>query len=144
MFNFYFDENPVNEIKKQNARGLFEKIKEGEYIPYTSIYVLNEINQNKNEEERQKMISLVGQFEIVILDTNAMVEQLAAIYVERQVIPLKYAPDALHIATTTVFELDYIVSYNFEHIVKNKTVAMVADINFRQNYKAIGIVSLGG
>jgi hypothetical protein len=49
--------------------------------------------------------------------------------------------DALHIAAATVHDLDIIVSYNFRHIVKRKTVTMIEVVNLREGYKRIGIFS---
>ncbi|GHU29226.1 hypothetical protein AGMMS50256_13690 [Betaproteobacteria bacterium] len=37
--------------------------------------------------------------------------------------------------------LDFIVSYNFKHIVKRKTVLMTSAINLREGYKQMGIYS---
>ncbi len=56
-------------------------------------------------------------------------------------IPRKYAADALHIAAATVHDIDLIVSYNFKHIVKLKTVTMTEIVNLREGYKKIGIFS---
>jgi len=47
----------------------------------------------------------------------------------------------VHIALTVVFNLDFIVSYNFKHIVKRKTVEMTELINYRAGYKKVGIYS---
>ena len=44
-------------------------------------------------------------------------------------------------ALTAVFNLDFIVSYNFKHIVKRKTVEMTELINYREGYKKVGIYS---
>ncbi len=38
-------------------------------------------------------------------------------------------------------DLDFIVSLNFKHIVKRKTLNMAESINIREGYKRIGIFS---
>jgi hypothetical protein len=53
----------------------------------------------------------------------------------------RHLTDAIHIAVATVNDIDFIVSYNFRHIVKRKTVLMTGAINLREGYKAIGIFS---
>ncbi len=55
------------------------------------------------------------------------------------IIPVKYATDALHIAAATVAGLDYIVSLNFRHIVKHKTILETEYINTREGYKRVFI-----
>jgi hypothetical protein len=41
----------------------------------------------------------------------------------------------------TINDLDIIVSYNFQHIVKLKTIMGTESINLREGYKRIGIYS---
>jgi hypothetical protein len=45
----------------------------------------------------------------------------------------------LHIAAATVNDLDAVVSYNFEHIAKLKTMNRVALVNLEERYKVIGL-----
>jgi len=40
-----------------------------------------------------------------------------------------------------VNDLDFIVSYNFQHIVKMKTIVMTEIVNLRERYRRIGIYS---
>ncbi len=67
--------------------------------------------------------------------------RLARLYVSEGIIPEKYITDAVHIASTTVNDLDFIVSYNFKHIVKLKTMTMTEIVNLREHYRKIGIYS---
>jgi hypothetical protein len=67
--------------------------------------------------------------------------RLADIYVTEGIIPQKYRTDALHIAIATVMDLDFVVSFNFKHIVKRKTIMMSSVVNMREGYKQIGIFS---
>jgi hypothetical protein len=51
----------------------------------------------------------------------------------------KFNRDALHIALTTINELDFIMSLNFEHIARTWTIERVDRVNTRKGYKGIGI-----
>ena len=53
----------------------------------------------------------------------------------------KYEDDAFHIALASVNNLDVIVSWNFQHIVKLKTKREVNAINALLGYKAVEIYS---
>jgi len=55
------------------------------------------------------------------------------------IIPVGYRTDALHIATATAHGLDSIISLNFKHIVKDKTIEMTEVINYRAGYKKVNI-----
>ena len=58
-----------------------------------------------------------------------------------QLIPPRYLDDALHIATAVVHEMDVVVSWNFEHLVKLKTRLGVNGLNRLLGYREIEIVS---
>jgi hypothetical protein len=47
--------------------------------------------------------------------------------------------DASHIAVASVHELDMIISLNFKHIVREKTIRLTGAINMLSNYKPIEI-----
>jgi hypothetical protein len=80
-----------------------------------------------------------GKYDISIISGSGEAERLAAIYLAEGVINRKYSNDALHIAITTVTGLDFIVSLNFQHIVRQKTIQETARINEREGYKQINI-----
>ena len=58
-----------------------------------------------------------------------------------EIIPLKYRTDAQHIAIATVSGLNCVASYNFNHIVKLKTLNMTGLVNVRRGYHQIGLFS---
>jgi len=78
---------------------------------------------------------------MTVLDLSEEAERLASIYIDEGVISAKHFIDAVHIAMVTVNDLDFIVSFNFKHIVKRKTMNMTESINIRKGYKRIGIHS---
>jgi predicted nucleic acid-binding protein len=138
VFNFVFADNDIE--KQQHAIRLFEEINEGKYEPYTSQMVVGELLQAE-EPKRSKMLSLISENGIVAMPADEETARLAAIYVAEGIIPAKYGTDALHIASTSVNDLDFIVSYNFRHIVKMKTITMTESVNLREGYRRIGIYS---
>ena len=138
VFNFFFADDAPE--KKQDTLKLFKEIKDGKYIPYTSDAVLEELGKATPEKFHQ-MFSLIDQYAMITLPVTDEAKRLADIYLKEGVIPEKYPTDALHIALSTVSDLDYIISYNFRHIVKVKTITMTESINIRENYKRIGIFS---
>ena len=68
-------------------------------------------------------------------------DRLADVYVTEGIIPQKYRIDGLHIALTTTNDLDMILSMNFQHIVKRKTILATGKINNLNGYRAIEIYS---
>jgi predicted nucleic acid-binding protein len=138
VFNFIFTEDSPD--KKQDVIKLFDEINEGKYIPYTSDYVLQELLK-ADEPKKTKMVNLLDQYEIKLLAPDKNAEDLADKYIVEKIIPTKYRMDGIHIAMATTNDLDIIVSYNFQHIVKLKTIMGTESINLREGYKRIGIYS---
>jgi len=91
------------------------------------------------EEKRVKMLRLMEEYGVKLIGTSDEAVALSKIYAAEGVIPSKYITDALHIAIATIMDMDFIVSLNFKHIVKRKTMLMTEVINVREGYKKIGI-----
>ena len=68
-------------------------------------------------------------------------KQIGAVIYYSQVIPQKYRTDGVHIAVTTVNDLDLIVSLNFQHIVKRKTKIGTNSINALNGYHSVEIAN---
>ena len=137
MFNYFFD---TDRDAHADTVKLFEEIAAGKYDAYTSRTVIEELEKTKGDK-REKMLGLIADREIPILETNVEAERLADIYVAEGVIPQNYRTDGLHIAIAAVNDLDMIISMNFQHIVKRKTVKMTAALNSINGYRAVEIYS---
>ncbi len=138
IINFYFADDAPD--KKADTIQLFQEMKKGNYEAYTSNAVLDEINE-ASEQLRQKLLSLLVKYDIPVLEEGSDVDRLADLYVSEGIIPLKYREDTVHIAMATITGMDIILSWNFKHIVKRKTILMTNLINAREGYKNIDIYS---
>ena len=124
------------EITYQFIQNL-EKNKE-EFEIFISDVVLKELEKaplNKNTQ----LLSTIK--ETTVLEITEEVDALTKEYIKAGVIPSKYEEDAYHIAITTVYNLDVLVSWNFKHMVNLRTRRMVNGINELKGYKPIEIVS---
>jgi hypothetical protein len=137
IFNFPFaDDAP--EYKADTVK-LFDEIRAGKYEPYTSTYAVEELEDTVETDKLEKMRRLIEEYSVTIIPASPEAERLAAIYIAEGAVKATYVTDAYHIAMTTVNQLDFIVSMNFQHIVKQTTIEETARINEREGYKKIGI-----
>jgi hypothetical protein len=140
MFNFPFvPDKPGYAELKADTKNVFSLIKESRYEPYTSVYALEELKDTEQAERRKNMLNLIDEYEITVLPADDRAEQLAALYIAEGAVPPGYPEDATHIAMTTLYELDFIVSLNFEHIARAWTLHKVDMVNIREGLKRIGI-----
>jgi predicted nucleic acid-binding protein len=137
IFNFPFaDDAPQYQA---DTLKLFAEIKAGKFKPFTSEYVPRELEITKDVEKVAKMKALIADYKITVIPASSEIERLAGVYVAAGIIPEKYKTDALHIAAATVAGHDFIVSLNFRHIVKHKTIIETEIINAREGYKRVFI-----
>ena len=137
VFNFPFaDDAP--QYRADTLR-LFAEIKAGKFRPFTSEYVTEELEIAKDVEKLAKMKALIADYGITVIPVSDEIGRLADVYVGSGIIPKKFVTDALHIAAATVAGLDYIVSLNFRHIVKHKTIIETEVVNAREGFKRVFI-----
>ena len=125
LFNYYFDED--REAHADTVR-LFEKIAAGKYEAFTSGAVITELAD-----------APVEKYAMTVLPVTAEAEKLADIYVAEGIIPQKYRTDGVHIAVSAVNDLDMVVSLNFRHIVKHRTILATEKINVLNGWRSVHI-----
>jgi hypothetical protein len=136
MFNFPFAEKGKQYYGKtirycQEAKKVFEILRTGKFEPYTSGYV--------TVEHRYEMLQLVTDSGATVLPKTNEIERLACLYINAGAIPETFPDDARHIACTAIHGLDFIVSLNFQHIVKDRVIAITARIHQAEGYAHIQI-----
>ena len=136
VFNFFFEGKQGQ--KQKNAVRLFAEIAKGRYEAYTSQAVMDEI-KDASKEKAEKMDTLSQKHIKKFIKPPQEAERLAGLYIKKGIIPIKFMDDALHIATATVYNLDFVVSYNLGHIVKTKTMIGTGLTNLHEGYRQIGL-----
>ena len=109
------------------------------YQVYISEITMEELENTKDKILKRNLRKLVEDFEI--LKINPKIRDLARVYVEHKVFPERYIEDALHVAIASFYQISYLVSWNFEHLVKVKTRRLVKLVNILKGLREIEIVS---
>jgi predicted nucleic acid-binding protein len=143
--NVYLDTSVVsayydNKAKeRQEATIKFWK----EILPLYQVYIsevtVKEIDATRKVVLRRKIKRLIREFRVLKLD--AKIRALADAYVQEGVFPEKYIDDSLHVAAASFYKISYLVSWNFEHLVKVKTRKLVNSVNTLKGLNEIEIVS---
>ena len=93
------------------------------------------------DTSRKQLLKLIEKYKPEVLAPSDEAYDLAQIYVSERLMPANAINDAIHIAIASLNHCDFIVSWNFKHIVKAKTIKGVHVINLREGYSLIEIVS---
>ena len=139
IFNFVITIQDVPREKELTVKFL-DDIQKGNFQGFISDLVIDEIKKAP-QKKQEDLLKVVAQIPLESLPLSDEVKALADRYIEEKIIPEKESDDALHIAVASVYSLDAIVSWNFEHMVKFKTQREVQGINALMGYKIVQICS---
>nr|MDO8117373.1 PIN domain-containing protein [Candidatus Sigynarchaeota archaeon] len=128
------DRNPD---RKEHTENFFVII--DQYDPYISRITIAEIENTPDATLKSKMQECVKGFNV--LEISKAIENLAQQYVKGGAVPKKYQEDAYHIAFAAINEIDYLLSWNFKHVVKQKTRAIVKMVNTINRYRNLDIIT---
>ena len=130
VFNRFLEDNREYNMETKN---LFEKILQNKIEPYSSTYVIEELDK-ASEPKRTEMLNLIQKYKITLLKIDQRAFDLSEIYIEMGIIPIKFRIDGIHIAMAAIHEMDCIVSLNFRHINKLKTKMATEIIHRMKGY----------
>ena len=137
VFNYYFDDDRDGH---EDVLKLFEAIKAGEFEAYTSDIVTRELRKAQ-EPKRSKMLALPKEYSINFLYDSPEVRILGGLYIVRGIIPASHLFDSMHVAIASINRLDFVISYNFHHINRNKTRLMTSLVNKEKGYGEVRIAT---
>lgn len=133
----FADDSPE---KREVTLKFWDILKLALYDILISDILLSEISRSEipsPQELEDKLSEIVSE----IVSVNEDVFSLAQKYVDEGIIPQTYQDDALHIALATYNEADALISWNFKHMVKLKTIRGVNGINRMLGFKEIEILT---
>lgn len=137
VWNYLFDD--IQAEKREVTNRLLEAVGKGKYEACISELVLLEIHNTKDEQKRQNMRDALKKYEPVVLELNRESIALATLYTDEGVLTINHWHDAVHVATASVEEVDVVVSWNLEDLVRYKTRKGVEGINLLHGYRRIDI-----
>ncbi|MGD0283488.1 MAG: PIN domain nuclease [Dissulfurispiraceae bacterium] len=133
----FADDSPE---KREATIQFWDILKLGLYDIVISDILLMEISRCEISLS-QKMEDKLSEIVLDIVSVNEDIFSLAQKYISEGIIPQTYQDDALHIALATYNEADSLISWNFKHMVKLKTIRGVNGINRMLGFKELEILT---
>jgi len=112
-----------------------------EYELFLSPVTLEELRGAKTEGLRKFNAEFLETICHTELPPNDEAENLAWIYTIDGVLSQTNINDLRHVAYAVVARCDYVVSWNMRHLTNAKTEMRVGQVNDKENYKRITIVT---
>lgn len=134
VFGGCFDDEFSEESKE-----LFEQIKKGKFKLVISTTTLGELD--KAPEDVQKILADLPPENVEVIEYSDDIGLLRDEYLNARVVGKASKADAEHIASASVAGVDFVVSWNFKHIVHYEKISGYQAVNLLQGYKSINIYS---
>ncbi|MCU0384158.1 MAG: type II toxin-antitoxin system VapC family toxin [Cyclobacteriaceae bacterium] len=132
VFGGYFDEEFA-----LHTVPLFNRLQRSEFILLFSTVTQDEL-VNAPEKVKELVKSLKAE-STELLDMTDEAVELANEYIVEGVVGQTSFADCLHIALATIYRADFLVSWNFKHIVNVQRISGYNSINIKNGYKQIEI-----
>ena len=105
------------------------------YAAYISDAVLDEIRKTPDPVRRAELMDVLRDYGLTRLPpTTPEIARLAKLYQDRKIVPARNRMDAMHLAFFTVFRMDALVTWNFRHLARSQTEALVNGTNLMEGY----------
>jgi hypothetical protein len=129
----YFDEE-----WQQPTRELWRQMETGIWLFVTSLVTAEELSGAPARVRDLFHSSFAPE---AVLEFTAEMDALAAAYVAQGVVSRKYEDDARHVAACTISGCDFLLSWNFRHLVNVQREAGFNGVNLLKGYPTIRIVN---
>lgn len=127
VISAYFDERA---IPRQEDTRLFWAAKGVQFV--VSWLVFQEIERTPNRAKRDQMVDLIQGLPLLPM-TNSL-RLLALDFVQHDLVPVKKLDDAQHLAMAVAHGMDFLVSWNFKHMVTRKTIQKLPMLAAKNGY----------
>lgn len=136
VFGGYFDEEFAEHTIPLLDR---LRLKQGEFI-----LLFSSVTQDELENAPERVRNLVQSIPLKnteFIQTMEDAVELATEYITEKVVGHTSYADCLHIALATINRADFLVSWNFKHIVNVQRIRGYNSINIKNGYKQLEIRS---
>ena len=134
VFGGYFDKE-----FEEHTIPLFDRFQNNEFIILFSTITQDEL-ENAPEKVKQ-FVNGLRTANTEYLDTTNEAVELANEYIAENVVGQTSYSDCLHIALATINRADFLVSWNFKHIVNIQRIRGYNSINIKNGYRQLEIRS---
>lgn len=134
VFGGCFDDEFTDESKS-----FFADIKAGKFVLVVSSTTLGELE--RVPDYVQKVLGELPPENMEIIEFSDEIARLRDAYLEARIVEPEGKADAEHIASASVADVDFVVSWNFRHIVHYEKISGYHAVNLMNGYKKIGIYS---
>ena len=99
---------------------------------YVSELVLDEAAAGDPDEASRRLSLMAG---MSVLESSAQAEALATVLLKRKALPAKARGDAVHLAIAAVNRMEYLLTWNYRHLINASLALMMARVCKKHGYR---------
>lgn len=134
----YLEQDDAPE-QKQITNDVWKTLKEGKYDIVISNVVVRELSECSDEKKRNVLLDHLDEIQYTLVDVTEKTIDIAEHIIDFGILKKKSFDDCQHIAAAIVNDCDFIISWNFKHIVNVKTIRGIKVLTTLEGYKDIAI-----
>lgn len=100
---------------------------------------ISEINRIIDYNLKEAMEDITRELSVLRLTDD--IKEIGDLYIKFGAVPEGFREDAYHIAVAVFYEMEYILSWNFKHIVRLKTKDVVRMVNTLEELRQVSIIT---
>jgi predicted nucleic acid-binding protein len=127
--SYYFDDRKEISFQKQITKKWFLEESQ-KFDIFISEAVLIEL-QTGSYPNQEKILEFTLQFDI--LKNNSEINKIASIYIQNYLMPKDFEGDALHLAFASFYKIDFLLTWNCNHLANANKRQHIRIINTRLN-----------
>jgi hypothetical protein len=134
VINFIFADDAPE--KKEITIDFFDNfIKTGIYDAFISEFVIAEILDTPDNEKRESLLKVIQDYRLSLIELRdkSIIQNLARKYIDKEIVPIKKIADSFHIAISVLYDVDFLVSWNYKHMANVKKENEVREISIINN-----------
>ncbi len=144
----YLDTSVISYLEQYDAPeqmritcAVWEDFKKGMYEIYVSNVVIKELNNCRDEVKRKSLLKHLSEIKYTFVEVNEETMEFAERIIDFGILKKRSYDDCQHIAAAVMSNCDYIISWNFKHIVNIGTIKGIKVLTTMEGYKDIAIYS---
>jgi len=108
------------------------ELRKRDFDLYVSQLVIKEVSRGDEEASKKRLSALQ---DIPLLQFNDEVTDFAQKIVSEKIMPSRYAEDAIHVAIATIHKIDYLLTWNCNHIANAEIRKNILSLCTRYGYE---------
>jgi len=135
VFGFILDETELNRTKRETTERMFEQIRDGRLIAYTSELVLAELAETPDPESRRTLMGMARELRVLSEPAPDEVNFLVDRYMSQRAFPEDKRDDAAHVAMVVLSPaIEAMISWNCRHLANEHNRRRLKALTLAEGY----------